>query len=178
MRLLLAAATPEGRIFGLDAQTLISAGIILFNVCLLAVVLSLILYKPVRKFLKKRADGIREQLETSKNDMARANELKALYEEKLTETDAERIRILEQAQTHAAERRRKLMETAENEIAAMKAQAAADIQAERVRADEEMRVQMIEVASLMAEKFVALSLDAQTHNRIFEESMAELEHAL
>lgn len=41
---------PDGRVFGLDAQTLISIGIQLFNAIILALALGFILYNPVKEF--------------------------------------------------------------------------------------------------------------------------------
>ena len=175
--IMLITATPDGRIFGLDQQTFISVAIQLFNACLLAVALSFILYKPVRKFLKKRADGITAQLKGAEQDVAKANELKAMYEQKLEELEAERLEILESAHDLAEEKSKDMLHDAEKQAAAVKKQAAADIQTERERASEEIRLHIIDVASAMAEKFVAHTIDVDTRNRLFDETIAQLEGA-
>ena len=59
--ILLAQAVPEGRVFGLDSQTLISIGIQLFNGSILAVALAFILYNPVKDFMEKRREKIQKK---------------------------------------------------------------------------------------------------------------------
>ena len=59
--MILAKSVPEGRVFALDSQTLISVGIQLLNGIILAVALGYILYKPLKKFMQARSDKIREQ---------------------------------------------------------------------------------------------------------------------
>ena len=56
--IILAQAMPEGRVFGLDTQTLFSILIQLFNGILLAVVLSVIFYKPIKNFMQNRTNKI------------------------------------------------------------------------------------------------------------------------
>ena len=145
-----AAAKPEGRVFGLDTQTLIGICIQLFNACLLAAALTFILYKPVRKFLQKRADGILAQWDDVETEKTKADELKVLYEQKLEEAEQERIKVLDETQAHAAEKSQQLLEAAEREVAALKEDAAADIQRERESAEAAIRLQIIEVAAAMA----------------------------
>jgi len=168
----------DGRIFALDQQTLISIAIQLLNACVLAVVLTYLLYKPVRKFLKQRADGIKSQLDRAQDDAEAAEKLKAFYDQRLEEIELERAGILEEAQRHAAEKAQRMLGDADGEIAAKKERAAADIQARRERANEENRLQIIETASAMAGRIVASSLDGDTHDRLFDETLAALEEAL
>jgi len=171
----LLAAASEGRIFGLDQQTLISTGIQLFNACLLAVALTYILYKPVRKFMQKRADGIKAQLGMAENAVEKAEELRALYEKKLEDIEQERIALIDSAYALTVEKSKQMMDEANREIAEMRERAAAAMQVERERADEEIRLHIIEVASIMAGKIVADSIDEEAHNRLFAETLSELE---
>ena len=170
-------AASEGRLFGLDQQTLISAGIQLFNASLLAAALAYILYKPVRKFMQKRAGGIQAQFAGAERETAKANELKALYEHRIADIERERIDILEEAHAAAAERSERMRDETLREIAAMKERAGAEIRMERERVSDEIRLHIIEVAALMAEKFVALNMDEAAQSRLFDEALAELEGA-
>jgi len=167
----------EGRIFALDQQTLISVGIQLLNAVFLAAALTFLLYKPVRKFMRKRADGIQEQLDSARDGMDAAQRSKALYEQKLGEIEQERAGILEEARGLADERRRQLEAAAAQEIAAMRTRAEAEIQALRERALEENKEKVIEAATALAEKFAAVSIDEVARDRLFEETMAQLEGA-
>jgi F-type H+-transporting ATPase subunit b len=173
----LLAATPDGRVFGLDQQTLISVGIQLLNACFLAAVLSYVLYRPVRDFMRRRTERINAQVGRAQEDVAKAGELKAQYEKKLKDIEHERIEILESAHRLAAEKGVQLLNKAKKEAAALKERAMEEIRQERESAGMEIRLQIIEVASMMAEKFVVHALDTDTQDRLFEETMAELENA-
>jgi F-type H+-transporting ATPase subunit b len=174
MAFLLTTAS-EGRLFGLDQQALISVGIQLFNACLLAIALAYILYKPVRKFMRKRADGIQSQFESARAEMAKANELKALCEQRAADIERERMDILEAAHVSAAEGKERMLGEAFREIATMKERADKEIRKDRERVNEEIRIHIIEVASLIAEKFMARSMDEATQTKLFDEALTELE---
>jgi F-type H+-transporting ATPase subunit b len=60
---------PAGRVFGLDTQTLISIGIQLLNAIILALALTFILYKPVKRFLQKRTEMIQKKIDDSEAAM-------------------------------------------------------------------------------------------------------------
>ena len=167
----------EGRIFALDQQTLISVGIQLLNAAILAAALAYFLYKPVRKVMSRRADGIKSQLDRARDDTEAAEKLKAFYEQRLEEIELERAEILEEAHRRAQDTRGRLEAGAQQEIAAMRARAEAEIQARHERAREENKLQIIEAATAMAAKIAAASLDGAAHDRLFEETMAELEGA-
>ncbi|NLV86100.1 MAG: ATP synthase F0 subunit B [Clostridiales bacterium] len=174
---LLSALVPEGRVFGLDLQTLISIGIMLFNVLVLSAVLGFILYEPVKEFMAKRSDRISGQLDDAREKMAEAESLKAEYEKRLAEIDVERIKILESARKTASERSRNIVDEARHEAATIRRHTQEGVIAERERLKEETRLYIIELSSLMAGKFVEHSIDAETQDRLFDETMAQLEEA-
>ena len=43
------------------------------------------------------------------------------------------------------------------------------------RAESEMRTAIIDVSAMMAEKFVTLAINKETHDKLFNETMADLE---
>ena len=174
----LVAAAVERPLFSLDQQTLINIGIQLFNACVLAVALRFILYKPVQRFMKKRADAIKNQMSAAEESAAKADELKALYERKLDDLEQERYNVLDSAKAQAEAMSGKMIDEAKNEIADMKTLAENDIKKEREQAEDEMKRYIIDVASYMAEKFVAHSIDESVQNKLFEESLSELETVL
>ena len=83
------ALADEGRLFGLDYQLLFDAAITAFNVFLLFILLSYILFNPVKSMLKKRQDKITSDRETAENNRREAIALKEEYEEKLKAADKE-----------------------------------------------------------------------------------------
>ncbi|MGI6161243.1 MAG: hypothetical protein ACOYJD_04355 [Christensenellales bacterium] len=170
-------AVPDGRVFGLDQQTLISTGIHLLNACILAVALGFILYKPVQEFMRKRSERISGQLDEARNKMVEADALKAGYEKKLREIDAERVKILEAARLTASEKSRRIIDLARSEAADIKQRAEQSAMSERERLKEETRLYIIEASSLMAGKFVEKTIDSDTQDRLFDEAIAELEES-
>jgi len=173
--LMLLAGAPADRLFGLDQQTLIQVGFVLLNVSLLAVILTFLLYKPVRNFLHKRADGIKNQLEQAAADMAKANELRLIYEQKLKDIDLERNTLLDTARRLDAEKSRQILAEAKQEADAIKQRAFADIGLERERVKEEMKQAIIEISAALAEKYLARAVDGEIHDRLFAETLAEME---
>ena len=173
----LLSAVPDGRLFGLDMQTFYSILIQLFNAAVLAVLLSFILYKPLSNFLRKRSEGIRAQLNKAEEDMSKADELKAQYEKKLQNIEAERAEVLESARLLAAEKSRQMLADARKESDSLWERARADIEKERERAKEAMKQHIIDISSVMAEKIVVHTIDYYTQERLFSEALAELEDA-
>lgn len=174
---LLSGLVPEGRVFALDQQTFISMGIQLLNVCILAAVLGFILYKPVQKFLRNRAEKIGSQLREAQEKLAEAERIKDEYEKKLQEIDLERVKILESARETAAERSRHMIEDARREATEIRRRAHESALAEKERLKEEAKTYIIDVASALAEKIVQHAMDRETQDRLFEEAMAQLEEA-
>jgi F-type H+-transporting ATPase subunit b len=168
-------SAPDGRLFGLDMQTVVQIVAHLINVSILAFILAKLLYKPVREFLHKRSDRIREQLEQAGGEMARGKELRLLYEQKMKDIELERDEILDEARKLAAETGRQIVADAKKEADAVRERATANVDMEWERAEAAMRQAIIDVSAAMTEKFVTLAINKETHDRLFDETMAELE---
>ena len=177
MTVFILSAADTGRAFGLDLQTAIQIALILFNVCVLAAVLSKILYNPVQDFLKKRAEKIAGQLSRAEEDMNKAAELKSRYEASLKDIENERLEILENARKVAAEQTKEALIDAKKEADLVRARASTDIKNEQEHVKEQLRVHIIDVAAVMTEKLVSYTIDKETQDRLFEETLKELEEA-
>ena len=168
-------SAPDGRLFGLDTQTLVQICAHLINVSILAIIMAKLLYKPVRDFMHKRSDRIREQVEQVGDEMARATDLKLQYEQKMKNVERERDEILDEARKLAAETGRQIVAEAKKEADAVRERATANVEMEWERAEGAMRQAIIEVSAAMSEKFITLAINEETHDRLFAETMAELE---
>jgi F-type H+-transporting ATPase subunit b len=168
-------SVPDGRLFGLDAQTLIQVGAHLVNVSLLAFVLAKLLYRPVREFLSRRSERIRIQLEQAADDTAKATELKVQYEQKLKRIELEQDGLIEEARKRAAETARQILADAKTEADAIRERASANVEMEWEQAQVAMRRAIIDVSAAMSAKFVTLAINKDTHDRLFAETMSELE---
>ncbi|NLL80939.1 MAG: ATP synthase F0 subunit B [Tissierellia bacterium] len=171
----LAQALPEGRVFALDNQTFISSGIQLLNAIILAIALTFILYKPVKEFLEERTNKIQNKIDDSDATMAKANELIAEYDKKIKEIDKERMEILEDARIKAVAESKLIIDEAREEASELKKRSLDSIVAEKKRLQDETRQYIIELASLMAKKYITENMDNDTQDKIFEETLAKME---
>lgn len=171
----LAQVVPEGRVFGLDLQTLISIGIQLLNGVILAVALSFILYKPVKEFMRKRSDSIQGKIDNADVTMGKANELIVEYNTKIKEIHKERIEILEAARMKAADESKIILEEAKQEANEIKKRSLDSVSSDKKRLKEETRLYIIELASLMAEKYITQSIDDNARDKLFDETLAQME---
>jgi F-type H+-transporting ATPase subunit b len=166
-----------GRLFALDAQTLIQIGFMFLNVSLLAVLLTSILYTPVREILAKRSARIAEQLSSAEENMAGAKRLREEYEAKIANIEAEKSDILATAQKQANERSQKVVSDAKETARSILERAQNDAQAEMDNVKEEVRRHIIEVSGLLAGKFVEAAIDGGMQEKLFDEAITELGRA-
>lgn len=169
------SAVPDGRLFGVDMQTVSNALFQVLNVGALAVVLAFLLYRPVRTVLQKRTERIEGQLLQAEEELEKAADLRKKYEKMMETADTEREEILSQARKAAAENTRRLLDDAKKEADIIKDRAAQSVQVEWERAENDMRTAIIDVSAVMSEKFVSLAINKETHDRLFEETMSDLE---
>ena len=170
-----AAEIPAGRVFGIDQQTLVQIIANIINVAALAAILAYLLYKPVRTILNKRTNRIQGQLIQAEEELEKATELRRSYEQKMEDVEREREEILGEARKVAADSSRRLVAEAKKEADTIRERAAANVEMEWERAENDMRTAIIDVSAVMAEKFVSLAINKETHDRLFDETISDLE---
>ncbi len=170
-----AAAKPESAILALDASLLQGILFQWINTALLIFILTKLLYNPVKDFMQKRADRIANQLSDAETHLADAMKQKAEYETKLRDIESERVAILEQARKRAMEKGDEIIAEARREAESIRSRAMSDIQMEQERVKDDVRKQMIEISSLLAGRFVAVSLDKDAHDKLIADTLKELE---
>ena len=141
---------------------------------LIIFILYKLLFKPVTEFLDKRRAFIAGELsdaETAKHD---AHGLKKNYEAKLLHINDEADSILKDARQKAIRREEEIIAAAKVEAEAIKLKAMQDIALEENRVRAEMKDEMIEVASLMASKFVETSIDEKKQEAIIDDMIKEM----
>lgn len=168
------AAQQPGRVIGFDAQLIWDLGMQLFNTFVIVFVLYYFIHKPITAMLDKRKQGIAQNIDDAKAAKADAIELKADYEERIAKIDEEAAQILKDARAKALVREEEIIAEAKKEAESIKAKAAKDILLEQERVKDEMKTQMIDVSTLMASKFVALSIDEAKQSEIIDEIINEM----
>ena len=170
-----AAELPPGRVFDIDQATLINIVANIINVVVLAAILAYLLYRPVRSVLHKRTSRIQGQLFQAEEELEKATELRHKYEQRMEEVEREREEILGEARKIAADSSRRLIAEAKKEADTIKERTAANVEMEWERAENDMRAAIIDVSAVMAEKFVSLAINKETHDKLFEETISDLE---
>ena len=100
--------------------------------------------------------------------------MKAMYEEKLKNADKEVDVILSEARKKALKREEQIVEEAKEEAARIIARANEEAELEKKKAADDIKQEMITVASLMAAKVVRNSINTDIQSSLVEETIKEM----
>lgn len=164
----------DSYILTLDSQLIYGIIIQLISTGILCTILSKLLYKPVTKFLQKRKENIENNINEANTKLSQAEALKFEYEIKLKDIEKEKSAILEDARNRAKQNEAQIIEDAKKEAEAIKNRAMIDIQREKDKVKEEIRLQIIEVSSLVASKFISKSINEQEQDKLIDQVIADL----
>ncbi len=162
------------RLFTLDAQFLFDAVVLGLSMLVLFTILSYLLFNPVRDMLQKRQQRVVDDQETAKRERQEAIEYKEAYDKKLKEVDKEAQEILSAARKKAMQNEAKIVAEAREEAARIIERANAQIELEKKRALDDMKQEMITIASMMAEKVVSASIDTTVQESLLDETLKEM----
>ena len=161
-------------LFGLDAQLLFDTVVLALSMLLMFTALSYFLFNPIRDMLEKRRQRIVDDQEAAKNDREEASAYKEEYDKKLKEVEKEAQEILSAARKKAKQNEAKIVAEAKEEAARIIARANVEIELEKKRALDDMKQEMITIASMMATKLVSTSIDAKVQNDLIVETLKEM----
>lgn len=162
------------RLFGLDAQTLFDAFIVAVNMLILFAFLSYFMFNPIRALLKKRQDRITGDREQAENDKAEAEKLKKEYDARIKDIEKDAELILSEARKKALKNEERIVDEAKEEAARIIAHAKTEAELEKKKAADNIKKEIIAVATLMAGKVAAASVDETTQNALVEETLKEI----
>lgn len=162
------------RLFDLDMQLLMDTLQLAASVFVLFLLLSYLLFNPVRKMLKDRQEKIQNNIDEALADKSSAAELKELYEGKLKSIDKEAEQILSEARQKAMKNEARIIEEAKEEAVRIINRAKEEAELEKKRAVDEVKQEMVTIASMMAAKVVAASIDTTIQNSLVEETLKEM----
>lgn len=162
------------RLFSLDAQFLFDAIVLALSMLVLFALLSYLLFNPVRDMLEKRKQRVFDEQETAKRERQEAVAYKEEYEQKLKEIKKEAEEILSEARKKAMKNEAKIVAEAKEEAARIIERANAEIELEKKHALDDMKQEMIAIATMMAQKVVAASIDTKVQESLIEETLKEM----
>lgn len=172
--ILLTGGESMERLFDLDWQLLADSCLTIIAVIVLFFAMSYFLFNPARKLLNDRKEKIRGELENAKNNQEAAIALKAEYEEKLKEIDKEAEAILSDARKRALANENQIIAQAKEEADRIIDRARVEAQLEKQKLSDEVKKEIISVASVMAGKLVAASIDTTLQNQLIDETLKEI----
>ena len=162
------------RLFDLDFQLLHDAVITAVAVFVLFLFMSYMLFKPTRELLRKRQERIQADLDSAASDREEANGLKNEYEAKMAGAQKDADAVLSEARQKAVKNEEQIIAQAKDEAANIIRQARTEAELEKQKAADEVKTQIIDVASLMAGKVVAASIDTNVQDSLIEETLKEV----
>lgn len=161
-------------LFDLDAQLLFDTVLLAIAVFFLFLLMSNLLFNPARKLLKDRQSRIAKDISDANEDKESAAALKAEYESKLKDIDKEAEVILSEARQKALKNESKIIDEAKQEAARIIKRAQEEAELEKKHAMDDVKQDMIQIASMMAQKVVAASIDTRIQDSLVEETLREM----
>ncbi|MBQ2115727.1 MAG: F0F1 ATP synthase subunit B [Lachnospiraceae bacterium] len=170
------ATETEGlsRLFDLDFQLLADAVLMIIAMFFLFMFASHFLFNPVRDMLEKRKEKIKGELEQAATDQEEAAKVRALYEEKLHEVDKEAEAILADARKRGLENEAKIVAEAREEATRIIDRAKNEAELEKQKMADEVKREIIAVASLMAARVVQANIDTNAQHELIEKTLKEI----
>lgn len=165
-----ALAASEGGMISLDKSLIIQVA----NFLILLFVLHRILYKPFLAKMEERTEAIRKSLEEAQAARAEAARQQEENATRLRTAHQEAAAIREQALRDAADEARKQIEQAQTQARKLVDDTRAQLDAEVRRAREDLRREVAELATAVAEKLVRRSLREEDHRRIVADAIGRI----
>ena len=162
------------RLFDLDFQLLHDAVITAVAVFVLFLFMSYMLFKPTRELLRKRQERIEADLESARTDKDDAEALKNEYEAKMANAQKDADAVLAEARQKAVKNEEMIISQAKDEAAGIIRQAHNEAELEKRKVADEVKTQIIDVASVLAGKVVAAGIDTKIQDSLVEETLKEV----
>ena len=164
------AAHEGGGLINVDKSLIVQV----VNFLILLIVLHRLLYKPLLAKMEERTAAIKKSLEEAQAARADAARQQEENVGRLRAAHQEAASIREQALKEAADEQRRLVEAARGEAQRLVEAARTQMDADLRRAREELRREVGDLATAVAEKLIRKSLREDDHRRIIAEAMARV----
>ncbi len=171
---LMSGEKPESFVIAFTPETAIQVIMHMLLVLALFYILSKLLFGPIRKILEERKDKIAADFDKIEASSKEVEKLKAEYEAKLKGINKEADQILAHARKRATERKEELINEAKDESALIIKRTELEISREREQLKDDIRKEIISVATVMASKFIEHSLDESVKTELINKTFLEM----
>lgn len=170
---ILGAVETTTRIIEFSPRALFEWAVMIVNLFVIIGILSYFLIGPVGKFLNDRKERIKGQIDDAKDQRIKAATLRTEYETKLASIEQEASDILRKARTKAKQNEQEIIDEARAEAEEIRKRSHIEIKLEQERVKDEMKKEMIQVATSMASKFIESSMDEAKQNELINQIIDE-----
>lgn len=147
----------------------VQVGIHVLNVIILYVVLRLLLYKPVMKFIKKREHDFADKVDELDEREKELERRKAEYERKMQEASDEAATIITNSNEMARDHAREILDNAKEHARDLVIRAKKEIEAEKVQARLDMKTEIADMAVQIAAKVLQREVSLEDNRKIIDE---------
>lgn len=140
----------------------------LINLFLLFLIIKKFLFKPVKNMLAQRQKELDEQYEAAENAELQANENRRVWEEKLSEADAQADTILQSATENAKYRGDKMIAEAKERADGIIRVAQTEAELERQKATDGIKREIVEVSGTLTEKMLEREINTEDHRALID----------
>lgn len=166
--------TSGGNVIEFTQNTVFLTSVHIVVILALFFILGKLLFNPVRELLRKRREEIEgnfKEIETGKEEVAT---LKADYEAKIKNIKEEAEAMMAEAHKKSLEQQKEMIAEAKAEAERIINRAKLEVTREQEKARDELKQEIVGIASLMASKFIKSSMDESTSEKLLEESINEI----
>lgn len=151
----------------------VKIGVHLLNFFLLFGGLTLLLYKPIKKFINNRQEIIKKQFEESEAEKQKAKELIDEYNKKVSDAEAIIKEINAEAEKRILEEREAILADAQNKAEEILKKAQMDIEADKANAIKSLKNEVADVAIHLAANILNREISREENLSLIDESIKE-----
>lgn len=144
------------------------------NLLIMFLILKKFLYKPLQKVLAARRTAVDEVYSAADEAKAAAEADQKAWEARMSGADAEADRILRNAEALAESRREDILADANRKAEGILRRAEAEAELERRKAAEEIKKEIVDVSSALAEKMLEREIRQEDHRALIDSFIDEV----
>jgi F-type H+-transporting ATPase subunit b len=144
-------------------------GLHVLNVIILFVILRLLVYKPILKFMKNRENSFANKVDELDEREKQLIQQKEEYEHMMANAHNEAAAIITKSNEMARDHAREIVDNAKEHARGLVLRAKREIEAEKVQARVDMRTEIAEMSIQIAEKVLAREISLEDNRKIIDE---------
>jgi len=144
-------------------------GLHILNVLVMFVILRLLVYKPVLKYIKMREHAFSDKVDDLDTREKRLVQQKTQYEHMMAEAHGEAAAIVSKSNEMAKDHAREVLGQAKDHAKELVVRAKKEIDAEKTQARLDMRAEIAEMSVQIAEKVLEREISLEDNRKIIDE---------